>query len=332
MLFGMLLAIPSSAAVIFYDCGVDLKWSLDDNGTLTITGTGSIFNFGNGNAVRWRQVREQIKTVVFDGDVTGIGKHAFVRCTNLTDITIPKGVTAIGKYTFGYCSSLTEITIPDGVTTIEEYAFSNCSSLRCITIPASVTQIGNQAFSNCDALTEVNYLGTTEQWKKINIDSGNICLKKATIHTTDVVEEKLAPGTPIGDVKYTKIVAYIDGKPIRSYNINDNTHIVIEDLVQFGFEFQWIAEGDGRAVITGKRTATPDAYTTTYTPDPNAPTEGVAMQYLATNVTAWLGESQVTGYNIGGMTCIWLDELHRIFGYGLVWDGAEGALRLTTQP
>lgn len=145
-------------------------------------------------------------------------------------------------------------------------------------------------------------------------------------------ENRPASGTPIGDVKYTKIVAYIDGKPIRSFNINDNTHIVVEDLAQFGFSVTWVAEGSGKLIVSGERTATPDAYTTTYAPDPTAPTTGVAMSYLSTDVTAWLGDMQVTGYNIGGMTCIWLDDLYRIFGYGLVWDGTEGALRLTTQP
>ncbi len=143
----------------------------------------------------------------------------------------------------------------------------------------------------------------------------------------------IAPGTPMGDVLYTDIVAYIDDKPIRSYNIAGNTYIVVEDLAAYGFDVQWIAEGSGKLVVGTTRTAAPDGYTTTYVPEKNThPAGSVAMQYLYTNITAWLGDTQVTGYNIGGFTCIGMDDLANTFATNYVWDGVEGALRLYTQP
>lgn len=59
----------------------------------------------------------------------------------------------------------------------------------------------------------------------------------------------LTPGEEIGQVLYTDIVAYIDGYAIRSYNINWNTYIVVEDLAAYGFDVTWIPEDGGRLVI-----------------------------------------------------------------------------------
>ena len=36
--------------------------------------------------------------------VSGIGKKAFFRCSNLTSVTIPNSVTSIGDETFYYCN------------------------------------------------------------------------------------------------------------------------------------------------------------------------------------------------------------------------------------
>lgn len=95
--------------------------------------------------------------------LTAIGDSAFVGCTSLTSVDIPKGVTAIGKSAFTGCTSLTSVTIPEGVTTIGESAFYNCS-LASITIPASVTTIGARAFMNCSKLISVTFTNSSSTW------------------------------------------------------------------------------------------------------------------------------------------------------------------------
>ena len=108
---------------------------------------------------------------------------------------------------------------------------------------------------------------------------------------------------------------------------------MIEDLAAYGFDVQWIAEGSGKLVVGTARTAAPADYTTTYVPEKNTkPVGSVAMQYLYTNITTWLGDKQVTGYNIGGFTCIGMDDLANAFATNYLWDSAAGALRLYTQP
>ena len=133
--------------------GDNVTYTLTDDGTLTISGTGDMSDyyyplapwFGN----------SQIKSVIIEQGVTSIGGRAFHSCGGLTNVTIPNSVTSIGYYAFNGCSSLTSVTIPDGVTSIGNETFRSCSSLSSVTIPNSVTSIGDQAFQYCENLTSV---------------------------------------------------------------------------------------------------------------------------------------------------------------------------------
>ena len=125
----------------------NLTWTLDANGTLTISGTGTMKDYDYNNNPSPAYNNSNVKKIVIEDGVTSIGKSAFSDCSNLTSITIPNSVTSIGDFAFYYCTSLTTITIPDNVTSIGESAFRFCSSLTSITIPDGVTSIGNAAFS-----------------------------------------------------------------------------------------------------------------------------------------------------------------------------------------
>ena len=87
--------------------------------------------------------------------VTNIGDYAFLKCSNLTSITIPNSVTSIGDRAFSGCYNLTSITIPNSVTSIGPMVFFSCSNLKSITIPNSVTSIGMGAFFSCSNLKSI---------------------------------------------------------------------------------------------------------------------------------------------------------------------------------
>ena len=134
----------------------NLTWTLDADGTLTISGTGAMkdYDYYN-NPSPASQKKDSVKKVVIEDGVTSIRNSAFYDCNSLTSITIPNSVTSIGAYAFSNCYYLTNITIPNSVTSIENYAFRSCSSLTSITIPDSVTSIGELAFYSCDSLTSI---------------------------------------------------------------------------------------------------------------------------------------------------------------------------------
>ncbi len=142
-------------------CGENLTWTLDGEGTLTISGTGEMeesYYYG----APWIENCDSIKTVVIGNGVTSIGGYAFSSCTALTSITIPKSVTNIGESAFYRCASLTSVTIPEGVTSIGSSAFDRCESLTRVTIPKSVTSIGERAFDRCASLTGVTFAGDSQ--------------------------------------------------------------------------------------------------------------------------------------------------------------------------
>ena len=155
--------VASAAEEASGTCGTDLKWALDDAGTLTISYTGS----GSGGSMQnwtyndycqrkipWTNYQKSIKSVVIGDNVTSIGDYAFYSCSNITSVDMVS-VTSIGQRAFSYCTSLSSITIPDSVTSIGGFAFSDCKSLSSITIPDSVTSIGELAFQMCTSLTSI---------------------------------------------------------------------------------------------------------------------------------------------------------------------------------
>ncbi|MDE6780079.1 MAG: leucine-rich repeat protein [Ruminococcus sp.] len=132
--------------------GDNITWTIDNKGTLTISGTGDMMN--NDSTIRESE-RTALKKVIIENGVTGIGNSVFMGCVNLESVTLPDSLTSIGKDTFSYCRSLKSITIPDSVTNIGYSAFSNCTALESVTIPDSVTSIDYGAFQNCTALESV---------------------------------------------------------------------------------------------------------------------------------------------------------------------------------
>ena len=127
-----------------------------------------------------------LKNIKIPKNVKTIDFSAFTDCTSLTNIEIPSSVKDVGFTVFGRCSSLTNAKILEGLTYITDYVFYECTSLTNIEIPESVTKIGRYVFYGCSSLTTVNYMGTIEQWKKIDISElENDSLLTAKIICTD---------------------------------------------------------------------------------------------------------------------------------------------------
>ena len=212
MLFSIIPIAESFAAniVLSGQCGDNVYWTLDSNGTLTISGTGEMngspliedYRYSDLNVVINYGVTKicddafscyyGLKSVTIPDSVTSIGDYAFsntsigsvtipdsvtsigaraFECSGIKSLTIPNSVTTIGDYAFVECNSLTSVTIGTGITSISVGAFAICYRLTKVTIPDSVTTIGRGAFTNYHNLTDVYYTGSREQWNKIVIDN-----------------------------------------------------------------------------------------------------------------------------------------------------------------
>lgn len=93
-------------------CGENLTWTLDENGTLTISGKGKMDDWGgayNFNDVPWHSYCSNVTTVIICDGISSIGRNSFRMCSNLTKVEISNTVTSVGSYAFQGCSSLLEL-------------------------------------------------------------------------------------------------------------------------------------------------------------------------------------------------------------------------------
>jgi hypothetical protein len=166
ILFLSMLLLTSVATAF-----AETTWSLSsDNKTLTISGTGDMPDYAEGNFPPWYPQRLFITTVMIEGGVTSIGDFAFAECSSLTSVNIPEGVTSIGYYAFSECA-FASITLPGSVTSIWWKAFNKCRILSSIVIPDGVTTIEDETFRFCSSLTSIT-LGNKVETIKDNAFEG----------------------------------------------------------------------------------------------------------------------------------------------------------------
>ena len=115
-------------------CGDNLISTFSDDGTLTISGTGYMYDYQNLDsftpAVWWRWL--DVKKVVIGDGVKSVGENAFNNMYGITSVVISDSVQSIGDYAFYYCPDLKEITIGQDVYSIGKYAFAKTYALEKI--------------------------------------------------------------------------------------------------------------------------------------------------------------------------------------------------------
>ncbi len=163
-------------------CGDDLTWALGEDGVLTISGTGEMYDYGDGGEALapWNKHSGQITTIVVEEGVSSIGANAFLGMAQVTAVTLPSTLKAVGEYGFGFCRALTQVTFPEGFASLDSYVFSYCEALTSVTLPGSLTSVGTKPFNECEKLT-VTFGGTMEQWKALSSDELHVSCTDGTI-------------------------------------------------------------------------------------------------------------------------------------------------------
>ena len=197
-------------------CGDHMTWELE-NGVLTVSGTGDMYNYDDD--APWKDAT--VTSVIIEPRVETIGTKAFKGMTSIKSVTISesddvysysaksfficgeafKGCTALESVTFswnddsvgikieGYafseCTSIRSIVLPVGTKSMEYGVFYGCTSLESVVIPGSVESIGNNAFDGCTALTSVT-IG--EGVQSISYGSFNGCTLLESVDIPGTVE------------------------------------------------------------------------------------------------------------------------------------------------
>lgn len=139
-----------------------LRWSLDREGILTITGSGAIpdypFEHEDHTSYEiaqtpWASYQSEIRAVVIGEGITRIGRNAFCNAPNLRRVSLPSTLREIGGCAF-YNDPIRVLQLPSGLRTIEREAFAGADILELM-LPDSVTALGEGAFSGCMFVQEI---------------------------------------------------------------------------------------------------------------------------------------------------------------------------------
>ena len=155
-------------------CGDDLTWSLNTAGTLTITGTGAMWDYEwcqDGDTVYssapWAGL--EITDIALEEGITRIGDCAFLDCrTIFAPLSLPSTLQEIGDTAFSGCYGLYgELDLPESIIAIGACAFQGCEGLTgALNLPSGISYIGSAVFNGCSGLTgtisipkNVQYIG-----------------------------------------------------------------------------------------------------------------------------------------------------------------------------
>lgn len=329
---GMLLCIlcVSVGAVDSGSLEYNLNWTLDDSGTLTISGTGSMDNTyvwvtdTEKTTAPWSDSFANIKKIVIQSGVTSIGNHAFTFATNAEKVILPEGLISIGESAFDKCSSLETITIPSTVTTIGDCAFSSCTGLQNIYFLGNAPELGG-TFTLPSTAT-IYYDPTTtgwedEAWAKFTKVATSLYTATMTASSTEIYAGEhfyvqIQSNRPFAAAEIelqfdTDILSFVEnteGLSSDSYTLHD-AKIAVHDgklkLANYGtektfYKLPFTAQKAGTATITllsAKFGATEDALEKDLD-TANIPTESVTITVLHPRQSVTLpdffdGESEV---------------------------------------
>lgn len=152
------------------------SWTLNAAGTLTISGTGPMRDYGlifMSREAPWHEMCEDVRAIVIGQGITTISEDAFEGCYNAVSVQIPDTVEQIGDFAFSGCSSLKTVELPDSVTKIGKRAFGDCSALESVKLSAGLKELpegqepgdifyGFGVFSQCRELSSVTFSDSLE--------------------------------------------------------------------------------------------------------------------------------------------------------------------------
>lgn len=170
-----LATVTVPAGGVSGQCGDNLFWSLNETGTLTISGTGAMYDY-TAETAPWYPYTNAgyVRELALSDDITHIGDYAFyygIGCPYylgpVTDWTwsleLPRSLKTVGDYAFYSARYIRELVINEGITAIGTYAFyrvcqsaytrtemgySSADITGTLTMPDTWPTLGDHAFEN----------------------------------------------------------------------------------------------------------------------------------------------------------------------------------------
>lgn len=143
------VSAPARASGAGGPCGEHLTWALE-NGTLTISGTGDMWDYGENQSTwdpetPWYSSWSQITAIVVEEGVTGIGDFAFSKLWGVTSLTLPDSLTRLGDNCLASLTGLTgELSFSGQLQEFGYRALAGCGLTR-VTIQNPDPVLGDQS-------------------------------------------------------------------------------------------------------------------------------------------------------------------------------------------
>ena len=106
-------------------CGEEVTWSWEPGtGTLTIDGSGRMYDYSAAECLPWYGFRESISAAVVGEGVTSIGEYAFSGST-VEQVSLPANLKWVGAEAFADCANLSELTFSGDAPAFGANTFEN---------------------------------------------------------------------------------------------------------------------------------------------------------------------------------------------------------------
>lgn len=219
-----MFGITASAQVYSGTCGKNLKWKFDpQEKEITISGTGEMYNYDEEPAP-WRELSDDIRSIVFEEGVTSIGAQAFECCDYLRTVSTGDGVISIGRMAFRICGNLETVNIGKNVKDFAGSAFLCCINIKTINVdPANKYFVSDEDSVMFDTSKTklVLYPAGSERTRYVIPDSvryiGDYSIRKCYNLTSVII-----PST----VKEIGIMAFAFDRNLESVKIPNGVHTI----------------------------------------------------------------------------------------------------------
>lgn len=155
-------------------CGKEVSYKLTADGVLTLSGTGSTYNYNSAKPAPWVDFLPYIKEIKIEEGIEELGTQIFKNCSGIRTISFPNGLTKIGSRGLSGCAFLEEVRIPNTVECIETSSFEGA------------------------IIQKTYYEGSMDKWTSIVIEGGNenlvgklIIEEKETVQSPVVTEREV---------------------------------------------------------------------------------------------------------------------------------------------
>ena len=130
------LLFPLFSAAESNKCGDNATFTVSKDGTLTVTGTGDMYDVD--------PAVNKYCTLVDHKDISKVKK-----------IVISEGITSVGRYNFAYLKELKNVVLPSTLTRIGAFAFYNDEKLGNVDLPLELRELEQDCFGFCKGMTSV---------------------------------------------------------------------------------------------------------------------------------------------------------------------------------